>query len=100
MFVDMQDPQTYWLNVTNIGLGLSTLAGLGLVAYAIGQEFLARSMQRRRSAFQPRPRQPRTARCRASVSAWDVGSSKVYPVAPSETVSASPPVRRTTGTVP
>jgi hypothetical protein len=50
MFVDMQDPQTYWLNVTNIGLGLATLAGLGLVAYAVGQEFLARSMQRRSSA--------------------------------------------------
>lgn len=50
MFVDMQDPQTYWLNVTNIGLGLATLAGLGLVAYAVAQEFFARSTARRRSA--------------------------------------------------
>ncbi len=48
--IDLNDPQTYWLNLTNIGLGLATLAGLGLVVYAFGQEVLGRMAHRTRKA--------------------------------------------------
>lgn len=44
--IDWSDPDTFWLNLTNIGLGLVTLACCGAVAYAIGREFLVRLLHR------------------------------------------------------
>lgn len=39
--VDWNDPQTMWLNVANLALGLATLACVGLLAYSVGAELLA-----------------------------------------------------------
>jgi hypothetical protein len=39
---DMNDPNTFWLNVTNIGLGLITLVCVTVVGYGIVQEVLVR----------------------------------------------------------
>jgi len=44
----MDDPSTYWLNVTNIALGLVVLICCGAVALGILQELAAR--HRRRAA--------------------------------------------------
>ncbi len=38
--IDWSDPQTYWLNVTNIGLGLVTVICFAAVVYAIAREFV------------------------------------------------------------
>jgi len=46
--IDLGDPRTYWLTLTNIGLGLAVLGGLGVLLYAIGREWLDRVRQRRR----------------------------------------------------
>jgi hypothetical protein len=39
---DMNDPNTFWLNVTNIGLGLITLVCVAVVGYGVVQEVLIR----------------------------------------------------------
>lgn len=44
--IDMSDPRTYWLTLTNIGLGLTVAGGLGVVLYAVGRELLGRMRQR------------------------------------------------------
>ena len=39
---DWSDPNTYWLNLTDIVLGLVTLACIVIVGVAVGREVLAR----------------------------------------------------------
>jgi hypothetical protein len=39
---DTADPETFWLNVTNLALGLVTLAALLALGYAIGREVIER----------------------------------------------------------
>jgi hypothetical protein len=46
---DMNDPNTFWLNVTNIGLGLITLVCIAVVGYSILQEVLVRVRKTRTS---------------------------------------------------
>ncbi len=43
---DFSDPQTYWLNVVNIVLGLVTFACLVAVGSTFGREILGRMRQR------------------------------------------------------
>ena len=45
--VDWSNPQTLWLNVTNLALGLATVAALGVLAYGLFGDLLA---ARKRSA--------------------------------------------------
>jgi len=40
--VDWSDPQTLWLNLTNLGLGMIVLACIGVAAYAGLAEMAAR----------------------------------------------------------
>lgn len=40
--VNWNDPQTLWLNFTNLGLGLVTLACFGVLAYGLFLEVAAR----------------------------------------------------------
>ncbi len=40
--VDWSDPQTLWLNLTNLGLGIITLICVGVAAYAGFAELAAR----------------------------------------------------------
>lgn len=40
------DPETFWLNVTNIGLGLATLFCMAVVAWAVAHEALVRLRSR------------------------------------------------------
>ena len=44
---DMNDPNTFWLNVTNIALGIVTLICCFVVGYSIVQEVLARVRKRK-----------------------------------------------------
>jgi hypothetical protein len=44
---DINDPNTFWLNVTNIGLGVVTLICLAVVGYGVVQEVLVRVRKRR-----------------------------------------------------
>ena len=44
---DMNDPNTFWLNVTNIALGLVTLICCAAVGYGVIQEVLVRSRKRK-----------------------------------------------------
>ena len=44
--VDMSNPQTFWLNVTNIGLGLVTLACVVVLMRAVFQEVISRKKVR------------------------------------------------------
>lgn len=44
---DASYPETYWLTVTNIGLGVAVFGGLGVVLFAIVRELLGRIRQRR-----------------------------------------------------
>ena len=46
LFVDMTDPDTYWLNITNIGLGIVTLVCVMVVGYGILLEAVMRLKQR------------------------------------------------------
>ena len=46
---DMNDPNTFWLNVTNIALGVVTLICCVVVGYGIVQEVLVRVRKRRAS---------------------------------------------------
>jgi hypothetical protein len=47
---DMNDPNTFWLNVTNIGLGLITLVCVAVVGYGVVQEVLVR-IRKTRTVF-------------------------------------------------
>lgn len=40
--VNWSDPETYWLNITNVALGVVVLLCLGAVAFAVVQELYAR----------------------------------------------------------
>ena len=40
------ESEVFWLNVTNIGLGLATLACVGVAAWAVVHELLARARRR------------------------------------------------------
>lgn len=42
----LNDPSTYWLNVTNIGLGVVTLLCCLAIAFGVAQEVLARRKKR------------------------------------------------------
>lgn len=42
----MNDPSTYWLTITNIGLGVVVLICCGAVAFGIVQELAARRRKR------------------------------------------------------
>jgi len=42
----MNDPSTYWLTLTNIALGVVTLAGCGAVAFGVVQELAVRHRKR------------------------------------------------------
>lgn len=44
--LDMSDPQTYWLNVTNIGLGVVALVCCGAIAWAVLREAIVRTIDR------------------------------------------------------
>ncbi len=44
----MSDPNTFWLNVTNIGLGVVTLACILVVMRAVLQEVTAKAKERAR----------------------------------------------------
>jgi hypothetical protein len=44
---DLSDPNTFWLNVTNISLGLVTLICLAVVGYSVVQEVLVRYRNRK-----------------------------------------------------
>ena len=45
--IDWSDPQTLWLNVTNLLLGLATVLALGFVVVAIGREWILRRRRAR-----------------------------------------------------
>ncbi|MCU0247397.1 MAG: hypothetical protein MUC42_12540 [Bryobacter sp.] len=40
--IDWSDPQTIWLNLTNLGLGIVVLVCVGVVGYGIFRDLLAR----------------------------------------------------------
>ncbi len=40
--VDWTDPQTLWLNLTNLGLGVVVLICIGVVGYGVVRDLLAR----------------------------------------------------------
>ena len=40
--VNWGDPQTIWLNLTNLGLGIVVLVCVGVVAYGVARDLLAR----------------------------------------------------------
>ena len=42
----MNDPSTYWLTITNIGLGLATLICIAAVGFGIFQELAARAKKK------------------------------------------------------
>jgi len=42
----LNDPSTYWLTITNIGLGVVVLICCGAVAFGIVQELVARRRKR------------------------------------------------------
>ncbi len=42
----MSDPSTYWLNVTNIGLGVVVLVCCAIVVFGVAQELAARRRKR------------------------------------------------------
>lgn len=56
------DPQTFWLSVTNIGLGVLTLGFCFVVMYSILHEVLARRAQRKSGLFVRTPQRPRRLR--------------------------------------
>lgn len=45
-YLDMGDPETFWLNVTNIGLGIVTFICLVVVACAVAYQFLPQLKKR------------------------------------------------------
>ena len=44
--MDWSDPQTFWLNAANIGLGVVTLSCFGALSYGLVKDVLARSRRR------------------------------------------------------
>ena len=44
--LDWSDPQTLWLNITNLALGLVTLAAIFVVGFAVARELV---LQRRKA---------------------------------------------------
>lgn len=40
--IDFFDPQTLWLNITNLGLGIITLLCVGAVAWGVTQDLVLR----------------------------------------------------------
>jgi|WetSurMetagenome_2_1015567.scaffolds.fasta_scaffold1218625_1 hypothetical protein len=44
---DLNDPNTFWLNVTNIALGIVTLICCVVVGYGVVQEVLERARKRK-----------------------------------------------------
>ena len=44
---DWGNPQTLWLNLTNLALGIVTLLGLAVLAFGVAQELLARRRKER-----------------------------------------------------
>jgi hypothetical protein len=46
---DMNDPNTFWLNLTNIALGLVTLICCAVVGYGVVQEILVRVRKRKQN---------------------------------------------------
>lgn len=40
--IDWNDPQTWWLNITNLGLGLLTVAAFAAIAYTVILDVLAK----------------------------------------------------------
>lgn len=47
---DLGDPKTFWLTITNIGLGVVTLAALLAIGWGVVWELVARKRQRAHSA--------------------------------------------------
>ena len=45
--IDWSDPQTLWLNITNLSLGIVTLLALTLVGVSLAQEWIARRRRAR-----------------------------------------------------
>lgn len=50
--IDIFDPQTMWLNITNIGLGIVTIACLAAVAWGATREILERIASKHRVAVE------------------------------------------------
>jgi hypothetical protein len=50
--LDWNDPQTFWLNLTNLGLGLITLACLAFIVVAVMRE-LASTAREKAGAADP-----------------------------------------------
>jgi hypothetical protein len=48
--IDWGNPQTLWLNLTNLALGVVTLLAFAILAFAIAQELLARRKKARQLA--------------------------------------------------
>jgi hypothetical protein len=48
--VNWSDPQTLWLNITNLALGVVTLAALLIVAGAVGWELVFKHRRARQTA--------------------------------------------------
>ena len=40
--LDWSDPQTLWLNITNLALGLVTLAAIAVIGFAVARELVLR----------------------------------------------------------
>ena len=45
--IDWGNPQTLWLNLTNLALGIVTLLALAILGVGVGQEILARRRRAR-----------------------------------------------------
>ena len=45
--IDWGNSQTLWLNLTNLALGIVTLLALGVLAFGVAQELLARRRKAR-----------------------------------------------------
>ena len=50
--IDVFEPQTMWLNITNIGLGIVTLACIGAVAWGVAVEVAERVARKARVAVE------------------------------------------------
>jgi hypothetical protein len=48
--IDWGNSQTLWLNLTNLALGVVTLLALGMVAFGVAQEILAKRRKTREFA--------------------------------------------------
>lgn len=50
--IEVFEPQTMWLNITNIGLGIVTLACIAAVAWGVAVEVLERAAAKSRVAVE------------------------------------------------